>query len=173
MGGSVSLVAELSFAAFANGVGLSFLQRPAAGFSLAAVGAIVMLLSGRRANRRHLKEESALRESGTAKYPGVFDTPPPEDIDATGDDRFDLFDTGACTYLGPVAKSDLRELITRLKGMPDQGPNDIFVMNESLEMLHNAAISPEFVALLKDALRQRGFLFLRWLPRGCRNTAEK
>ena len=164
MGGSVSLVAELALVAFVYGAGLAVLQQTPAWLPVVLAAWIIGFVSERRANRRRLEAESALRKSGAANYPGVFDTPPPEDIDATGDDRFDLFDAGACTYLGRVAKTDLRELITRLKGMPDNGPNDLFVIHEALGLLHNAAVSPEFVAMLDDAFRRRDFLVLRWLP---------
>jgi len=171
-GGSVSLVGELSIAAFVLCGGLAVLQQTGAWVLLGVAAWIVGAVSERRASRRHFEEESALRKSGATRYPGVFDTPPPEDIDATGDDRFDLFDAGACTYLGRVAKSDLRELINRLKGMPDEGPNDKFMIHESLGFLHKAAVSPEFVALLDDAFRHRNFLVLRWLP-SSRNDGEQ
>ena len=109
-------------------------------------------------------EENDLRQRNAANYPGVFDNPPPNDIDRVEGDELDVFDSGACMYLGRAAKHDLKALIDLFRDYPEQGPNDIFLILESLGMFPDGSLSPEFVELLQNAFEKRDFVVLRWMP---------
>lgn len=163
-GGQVTLAGELAAGIFILCLALAVLQR--SGFwGIPALAAWVAgYLSQRRAYRRHAAEEGELRARNAVNYPGVFDNPPPDDMDCTHADEFDLFDKGACTYLGRVAKHDLKALIDRFGNMPEQGPNDIFLIPESLEMLPEGSLGPEFLTFLQKAFEERDYLVLRWIP---------
>ena len=163
-GGYVSFAGELSFVIFIFCLGLAVLQHSAIWAIPALIGWGVGFASQRRASRRHAAAENELRARNAADYPGVFDNPPPDDIDRTQEDEFDLFDAGACTYLGKVAKKDIKALIDRFSQIPEQGPNDIFMLVEDLEIIGDGSISDELIVLLKKAFEKRDFLVLRWMP---------
>ena len=163
-GGHLSFVGELSFGVFVLCLGLAALQHSPIWAIPALAAWVVGYIDYRRANRRHAAEEDQLRARNSAKYPGVFDHPPPDDIHRADDVEFDLFDTGACTYLGKAAKRDLKTLIDRFGEIPEQGPNDIFMLPEFLEIMPKNSISQEFTMLLKKAFETRDHLVLRWIP---------
>ena len=125
-GGYVNLVGELSFGVCLLCFSLAALQHSDVWPILAFAALVATLISQLRAERRHRAQEKKLRERNAADYPGVFDNPPPEDIDSVYEDELDLFDAGASTYLGKVARQDIKALIDRFSQLPDQGPNDIF-----------------------------------------------
>jgi hypothetical protein len=163
-GGYVSFAGELSLGVFVLCFGLATLQHSAIWGILALTALGVLIASHRRAWRRHVAAENELRARNAGDYPGVFDNPPPDDIDRTQEDEFDLFDAGACTYLGKAAKKDIKALIDRFSQIPEQGPNDIFMLVESLETIGEGSISDELMVLLKKAFEERDFLVLRWMP---------
>jgi hypothetical protein len=164
-GGEMTLAGELSISIFVGSVGFMFLA-PSAIWVIPSISAwIVGYVSQNRANRKHRANEEELRRTNALKHPGVFDDPPPKDIGATEGKELDLYDAGACTYLGTVLKSDIQVLIDTFTDTPEQGPNDIFFILESLEMVPEGEISEELVTLLEDALEQREYLVLRWMPR--------
>lgn len=118
----------------------------------------------RDAHRQYLSKEKKLREENAANYLGVFDKQPPVDIENIDEDELDLFDAGSCTYIGKASKNDIKVLINRFKLIPGQGPNDIYMLVESLEMIPEDSVSREFITLLKKAFEKRDYLELRWLP---------
>ena len=158
------MAGELACGTFVLCVGLAILQGSGVWVIPAlAAWAVGYVLQG-RANRRHVAKERELRTRNATNYPGIFDNPPPDDIDRIHADELDVFDSGACTYLGRATRHDLKALIDRFADMPDQGPNDLFLIPESLEMFPEGSLSPEFVALLKKAFEKREFLVLKWMP---------
>ena len=90
-------------------------------------------------------------------------TAPPCDPDATDAEQFDLYDAGACTYFGRITKSDTVALIKVFKDAVHEGPNDLFVIYESLEFFPKDVLSEELVAMLHNALEERDYLLLRWI----------
>jgi hypothetical protein len=163
-GGRLTWVGELACGSFALCIGLAILQRSGVWAAPALTAWAIGYVSQWRAERRHAAEEEELRARNAANYPGVFDNPPPDDIGRIRADEFDVFDSGACTYLGRATRTDLEVLIDRFGDMPEQGPNDLFLIPESLEVLPAGSLSPAFVALLREAFEQREFLVLRWMP---------
>ena len=79
-------------------------------------------------------------------------------------EEVDLYDAGACTFLGTVAKSDIRALIDTFAEMPEQGSNDIYVETEWLDLSPDCHTTMEFAELLNEAFKQRDYLVLRWMP---------
>jgi hypothetical protein len=162
-GGQVSLTGELSMGVFILCLGLTWLHSPVwiiPGVTAFAVGFISQQIS----RRQYLAKEKNLRQRNAAGYPGVFDNPPPQDIESIDEDELDLFDTGACTYLGRVSKDNVKVLINQTKDIPEQGPNDIYMLVESLGLIPQGSVSPEFVTLLKKAFKKRDYLVIRWMP---------
>jgi len=162
------LFGELSSGLFILCLGLAILHSSVwivVGFSAAIAGFISQI----RANRRYAAQREAFRHKNAPNYPRIFDTPPPEDIDGAAEEEFDLYDTDTCTYLGKTSRKDLKILIHRFREIPQQGPNDIFMLVESLEMLPNDSISPEFSRLLRDAFKKQDSLVLRWIPSNRQN----
>lgn len=162
--GYVSFAGELSMGIFILCIGLAALQHSVIWVFPAVIGWIGMALAGRREERRRTAAENELRARNAAYYPGVFDNPPPDDIDRMQDDEFDLFDAGACTYLGKATRKDIKALIDRFSQIPEQGPNDIFMLVESLGTIGDGAISQELMVLLENAFEKRDHLVLRWMP---------
>ncbi|MEM7352852.1 MAG: hypothetical protein AAF657_18800 [Acidobacteriota bacterium] len=115
-------------------------------------------------HRRHQLEEEALRARNALDHPGIFDTSPPTDLDAVPGDQVDLYDAGACTFLGVVDKSDIRWIVDGVADMEELGPNDIYFLPESLEMIPRSEISSDFRSLVQGALAERDELVLRWMP---------
>ena len=162
-GGKVNLVGELSIGIFVLCIGLAWLHLTV--WIIPAIAAwVVGFISQGRSNRRHLAKEKNLRQKNAAGYPGVFENPPPDDIESIDENELDLFDTGICTYLGRASKDDVKVLIHRFKDIPEQGPNDIYMLVESLEMIPQDSVSREFIMLLKKAFEKRDYLVIRWLP---------
>jgi len=116
-----------------------------------------------RRKRRHAADEEELRIRNALNHPGVFDTPPPQDLDAADGDTVDIYDAGACTYLGRFPKSDMRQIADQFEG--DNGSNDVFIGHWHIP---DTELSPAFAAALKAAFDERDYLVLRWMP-----TAEK
>jgi hypothetical protein len=140
-GGHVSLTGELSMGVFILCLGLTWLHSPI--WIIPALGAFAVgFVSQEWARRENLAKERTLREKNAADYPGVFDNQPPQDIESIDEDKLDLFDTGTCTYLGRVFKDDIRVLINQTKEIPEQGPNDIYMLVESLELIPENSVSP-------------------------------
>ena len=162
-GGQVNLVGELSIGFFVLCPGLALLHSPV--WIIPAIAAFAVgFISQGRSNRQYLAKEKNLRQKNEAGYPGVFENPPPDDIESIDENELDLFDTGICTYLGRASKDDVKVLIHRFKDIPEQGPNDIYMLVESLEMIPQDSVSPEFIMLLKKAFEKRDYLVIRWLP---------
>lgn len=163
-GGHVTLFEELCIGLFFLSMGLAMGTRNGAWIIPIVAAWIAGSISQRRAQQRYLAGEEQLRATNAAKHPGVFDAPPPVDPDATNHEEFDLFDAGACTYLGRISRRDLKSLIARHADIPEQGPNDLFMLCESLELFPAGELSDELTALLKRAFDERDFLVLRWMP---------
>jgi len=162
-GRQASFLGELVMGIFILCLGLAWLHSPL-WIILALPAWIVGFVSQVRARRQNLAKEKNLRQKNAADYPGVFDNPPPEDIESIDKNELDLYDAGTCTYLGRVSKDDVKVLINQTKDMPEQGPNDIFMLVESLGMIPKDSVSPGFVALLNKAFEKRDYLEIRWLP---------
>jgi hypothetical protein len=162
-GGHVSLTGELSAGAFILCIGLAALQDSGLWVVPALVAWVFGYVSQGRADRRHAAEVAALRERNAANHPGIFDGPPPPDIDAIPGDTLDVYDAGTCTYLGRVAKDDIRVLVERFEE-PNEGPNDIFLLEEFPDVLPEGSLSPGFTALLQKAFEGRDYLIVRWMP---------
>jgi hypothetical protein len=161
-GGQVSFVGELSIGIFILCCGLAVLHSSA--WIIPAIAAFAVgFISQICARRQYLTKDKKLREENAAKYPGVFDNPPPVDIENIDEDELDLFDAGSCTYLGKASKDDVKVLINRFKDIPEQGPNDIYMLVESLEMIPKGSVSREFIMLLKKGFEKRDYLVIRWL----------
>ncbi|MGN6546786.1 MAG: hypothetical protein ACTHK7_17150 [Aureliella sp.] len=109
-------------------------------------------------------KKTSFAEKTLLDHPGIFDDPPPSDLDATPGERVELYDAGACTYLGTVCKSDMKVIIETFAEASDQEANDIFIIDESLALLSGSGVTQEFVTLLVDALKRRDYLLLRWMP---------
>jgi hypothetical protein len=163
-GGQLTFAGELACGTFVLSLGLCAARHSALWVIPALVAWGVGYCSQWRANRRHASQEDDLRQRNAANFPGVFDHPPPQDIDRVESDELDVFDSGACTYLGRAARHDLKALIDRFRELPEQGPNDIFLIPESLALLPDGALSPDFTKLLQRAFETRDFVVLRWLP---------
>jgi len=162
-GGQVNLVGELSIGIFLLCGGLALLHSPVWIIPAIAVFA-VGFISQERSHRQYLAKEKNLRQKNAADYPGVFENSPPDDIENIDENELDLFDTGICTYLGRASKDDVKVLIHQFKDIPEQGPNDIYMLVESLEMIPQDSVSREFIMLLKKAFEKRDYLVIRWLP---------
>jgi hypothetical protein len=163
-GAKISFIGELAISIFVLCWGLTAAFHTAVFLIPAIVAFAVVVISQRRANKQRIAKDEQLRRKNAPKHPGVFDTPPPSDIESINEDELDIFDAGSCTYLGRVSKNDIKVLINRFKDIPEQGPNDIFMLVESLEMLPKGSVSPEFIKLLKKAFKKRDYLEVRWLP---------
>jgi hypothetical protein len=162
-GGQLTLAAELACGTFVLCFGLAILQRSAVWAIPALAAWAVGYVSQGRANRRHAAVEKELRARNALNYPGIFDNAPPIDLDSVESDELDVFDFGACTYLGRASKRDIKALIDWFAIIPEQGPNDIFILPELVETPKPGWLSPEFVALLQKAFAEREFLVLRWM----------
>jgi hypothetical protein len=162
-GGQISCVGEVACATFVLSGGLCILHSPG-WLVIALLAWIIGFVSQERANRRFAAEELALRTRNASHYPGFFDESPPNDIDNYDDETFELFDVAACTYLGRVTRPELQAAIDAFADAAEQGPNDIYVMNESLEMIDSSQLSEEFISLLDTAFEDRDYLVLRWWP---------
>ena len=161
-GGEATLVGDLSLCLFVGSLG-AIVFSPF--WVLPALAAwITGYISQRRANLRHNNEEEQLRKTNALNHPRVFDNQPPENIDDVVDETLDLFDAGACTYVGSVLASDIRVLVNAFSDMPDQGTNDIFLIPESLELIPESQLTQDFTTMLNVAFEDRNYLVLRWLP---------
>jgi hypothetical protein len=163
-GGKVTFTGAVAGCVFLGCIGAAFLHLSAIWVIPALFAWFVGYVSQNRANRQHQAEEEQLRKTNALDHPGVFDGPPPTDFDAVSGDQLDLYDAGACTYIGTVRKSDMKATISAFAEMPDQGPNDLFFIYESLELLPESEVTQEFITLLNGALTQRDYLLLRWMP---------
>jgi hypothetical protein len=163
-GGTVTLIGELALCAFAASIGAWLIHNSGIWVIPAFAAWLVARVSHNRANRRHQREEDELRERNAHEHPGIFDALPPVDIDALGDEEVDLYDAGACTYLGRVQKADMRALIDAFANVPEQDPNDLYVEECFLERVPAEQMSESLAALLHDAFQRREYLVLRWMP---------
>jgi hypothetical protein len=163
-GAKISFVGELAISFFVICWGLTAVFHSAV-FIIPAIAAFVVgFISQRRADKHRIAKDQELRKENALKYPGVFDVPPPSDIESIKQDELDIFDAGSCTYIGRVSKNDVKVLINRFKDVPDQGPNDIYMLVESIEMLPKNSVSQNFITLLKNAFEKRDYLEVRWQP---------
>lgn len=162
-GGNMTLVAELSAAGFVASVGSGFVFASPTFILPALLCWVAGFISQERANRRFRREEETLRAKNSKQHPGIFDSDPPTSLDLDEVEYVDVYDCGSCAYLGRIAAQRIRELIDATAVMPDQGPNDIFVIEETLEppMMDEAV---ELKAFLREHLDARGYAVLRWLP---------
>jgi hypothetical protein len=163
-GDQISLVGELAIGVFALSAGLAVGTNSGLWVIPCVLAAVVGIVSQGRAKRRHAVAEQRLRERNAKSYPGIFDQEPPDDIHATGDFEFHVFDAGVCTYLGKASRQDLEILIDCFRDMPEQRPNDIFLMPESLGLVPEGSLSQEFLMLLEQGFKHRDFLMVRWMP---------
>lgn len=162
-GGHVNVYAEISSSIFVLCCGLVVLHSPV--WVLIAIPTwLICFLLHNRANRQYHIDENKLRAKNAVKYPGVFDTSPPDDINSFPDEEFDLFDAGTCTYLGKAYRQDILMLINELAEIAKQKPNDIFMLFESMEILPKESMSQDLIKLLENAFEKRDYLVLRWLP---------
>jgi hypothetical protein len=161
-GGQTSFTGELAMGILFLCFGLTATHSPV--WIIPSIAAFAVgFISQMCAKRQYRAKEETLRHENAAKYPGVFDNPPPNDIESINEDELDLFDAGSCAYLGRVSKDDVKALIHQFKDIPEQGPNDIFMLVESLEIIPKDSVSREFIMLLKKAFEKRDFLEIRWL----------
>jgi hypothetical protein len=162
-GGSLTFVGELCFGTFLLCLGLAW--RGSGIWIVVALAAwIVVFISQRRAQRRYLAAEQQLRNKNAAQHPGIFDQPPPTNVDDFTHEHFNLYDAGACVYLGQISKADLKALISRLNEIPEQGPNDLYLEEEFLALFAKGALGDDIVQLIERAFKERDYLLLRWLP---------
>ena len=96
-------------------------------------------------------------------YPGVFDRDPPLHLDVDATRHVDVYDCDSCAYIGRIGSIHIRDLIQSTADMPEQGPNDIFVIEE---MVGPPALpeSNDLKAFLQPHFDSRGHAVLRWLP---------
>jgi len=162
-GGHMNLCAELAVSIFVLCIGLCVLHSPVwIIFVLPAW--VVGFFSQIRTNRQYHLAEDKLRTKNAQKYPGVFDTEPPYDVNSFPDKEFDLYDADTCTYLGKILRQDVKVLIDRFTEIPEQTPNDIYMLVESMEILPKESMSQDLIKLLENAFEKRDCLVLRWLP---------
>lgn len=126
----------------------------------------VATISEKRSNKRNLERLTQLREANMKKYPGIFDTSPPLDIQKFDIEEFDIYDTVLATYLGIITRADLGVLINRFEDIGDEesNTNDIFMFYDSVELAKEAGISCELEELLYDVFEERDCILLRWIP---------
>ena len=124
---------------------------------------LVGFISQSRANRRFRRDEELLRTENAKLYPGVFDDEPPQYLDVDATPLVDVYDCDSCVYVGRIDSLHIRDLIDATADMPDQGPNDIFVIEE---MVEPPALpeSNDLQAFLQPHFDSRGHAVLRWLP---------
>ncbi|QDT45070.1 hypothetical protein Pan241w_51880 [Gimesia alba] len=166
-GGKSNFVSELAMLVFFSscllGMALNSELLPIC-FTFAVPAWLIGFMSQERARKRFQLKESELYEANKKEHPGIFDSLPPENLDDFDDEIFDLYDAGIATYLGTISRGDLQILISRFELDGEQGPNDIFVFYEMVELAKETGISDELEALLYQALEKRDALYLRWLP---------
>lgn len=166
-GGEISLVGELSALVFIASVGAGICFEDSFGpvFFLTALPAwVVGFISQKRANCKNLEEIQTRREKNALRHPGIFDTAPPEDLDATPGDHVRLYDLDECTYLGVVLKSDLRPIIKFAKECLDGELNDLYFDENFFDILPETEFSDQFLVVVQPELHKRYSLILRWLP---------
>lgn len=166
-GGEVSLVGELSVLIFIASVGAGICFEDSFGpvFILTALPAwVVGCISQNRANRKYRQEIEARRKKSSLQHPGVFDTAPPEDLDATPGSHVRLYDLDECTYLGVVLKSDMQPIIKFATEYFDGELNDLYFDENFFEMSPETEFSDEFLTAVQPELQDRFSLILRWLP---------
>ncbi|QDV20450.1 hypothetical protein Pan153_51250 [Gimesia panareensis] len=167
-GGETTFVSELAILVFISSCLLGVIwdsEISAVCVIFALPAAMISYISEGRARKRFLLKEAELYEANKKEHPGIFDTLPPERLDDFDDEVFDLYDAGIATYLGTISREDLKILIDRFELDGEQGPNDIFVFHEMVELAKEAGISDELESLLFQALEKRDYLYLRWIPR--------
>lgn len=163
-GGNLTLTAELAVAGFfaSVGGGIAF-GSPL--FVLTALPCwLIGYISQGRANRKFHREEESLRKRNAEQHLGIFEADPPQRLDPLGTGAVDVYDCGACLYLGRVGTAEIEVLIDATKNMPDQGPNDIFIIPESLESPIACPAGPELRPLLNKYFESRDYVVLRWIP---------
>jgi len=160
----MSPVAEYAICTFFLCVGLFLLTENVIWVGVLLIAWQVGYFAERADWRRFHRQEDALRKANAAYHPGIFEQTPPQDINAFCEEEFRLFDTGACTYLGNVPRQDLQKLIEWRSLSPDLGPNDIYFLEEDLELSKELGISPEFLELVSNGFQSRDYVILRWMP---------
>lgn len=164
-----SMLGELSIAAALLSFGAMLLARaPVWGLAF-IVAWLIGFMAQWRDNRCHRLAQEAIRSANAVHHPRIFDQDPPEDLNATDDQTFRLYDLGYCVYLGNIDRSDLRVLIECLMIVPEFGPNDLYMMEESFDLIPTDDLSTDCETLLKRALQDHGDLTLRWIPSSSKN----
>ncbi|MCA9442440.1 MAG: hypothetical protein KC964_16680 [Candidatus Omnitrophica bacterium] len=157
-------VGEICFCVFLLSMGALVVQRNQGWVYPLLISFLIGYLSDNRASRRFRRQAEEIRAKNSLNHPGIFEGPPPTDLDAVPGDRVDLYDADTCTFLGTVAKSDIRGFVEEWAEGTGESPNDVYVLVESLEMFPDPKPSEEFVSLLKEAFATRDDLVLRWMP---------
>lgn len=162
-GGHLTLVAELAGAGFVACIASAGL-RSSPLMLLAFPMWLILHVSQTRANRQFHDAEDRLRSQNAKRYPGIFDRDPPEELEAIAPTMVDLYDCGACVYIGRIPALDLKQTIDATEDVPDQGPNDIFLVPEALESPAIYPVSNDLKRLLDRHFESRDHAILRWLP---------
>ncbi|QEG00749.1 hypothetical protein Mal15_48210 [Stieleria maiorica] len=162
-GGNMTMVGEISLAGFIGSVGGGIASGHPVFFLTALPCWLVGFLSQSRANRRFQRDEEQLRTENAKLYPGVFDIDPPQCMDVDTTPLVDVYDCDSCVLIGRIGSMHIRDLIHATADMPDQGPNDIFVIEE---MVEPPALpeSNELHSFLQPHFGSRGHAVLRWIP---------
>ena len=162
-GGNNTVVGELALAGFIGSIGGGIASEHPLFILTALPCWLVGFVSQSRANRRFRRDEESLRTENAKLYPGVFDHDPPQRLDADVTPLADVYDCDSCVYIGRIHSSHICDLIRLTMDMPDQGPNDIFVIEE---MVEPPALpeSNELQTFLQPHFDLRGHAVLRWLP---------
>ena len=163
-GGEATFVGIVACFSFLGFCGAALLQQSAVWAILALLAWLIGYRSRSAANRRKQQAEDELRRANALKHPGIFDKPAPVSLTSVHGDSLELYEVITCMLLGIVNKSDISVLIDAVAFRTDQDSNDIFFMPESFELIPACGVSEEFTALIKNALTQRDYLILRWMP---------
>ncbi len=161
-GGYSTLTGELATAGFIGCIGLTIIATP-----VFLIPALVCWVTAARsqsnANRTFAQQDEELRARNAKNYPGVFDREPPQSLDLNETEDVDVYDCGSCIYLGRIAAKSIENLITATSDMPDQGPNDIYVIEEMLEPPIMTE-GNDLQLFLREHFDSRGYAVLRWFP---------
>lgn len=160
--GRVTFIGVCSMWAFAASVGVLVATREHLWSVSVLVAWLVAYLSQNHANRRYERELEELRQRNAIDHPGIFDSEPPVDLEAVFGEELDLYDANTCTFLGTVAKTDLRLVAEVATGSSEDIQNDLYVI---YERLGDERLSDGFVRMLEEAIKDRDCLVLRWMPK--------
>lgn len=163
-GGKITLTAELSICVMAGSAAALMYFESAFWFITLVFAIFVQLVSGRVSKRKHETEEDEIRKRNAVNHPGIFDDPPPTDLDSIHGEELDLYDAGSCTYIGRAFKSDIKAIIDVFGFESDDEKNDIFVLEEIFVFMDESSLTEQFVEVVTPAFEKRDDLVLRWMP---------